>query len=153
MKKVGVPRAPSAWAPVRHRPHARAVLAVVQFAREALRVEAQAFRQRRQGLLVQHVLVFEQGVVHLPELALGAGGLGRFRRRRGEADAGRPAAGGGTPARTARRALHQFGQRRVRAGAVGALEVAVFDQRHLGVAPAAHVVVLFDPVCRSSFLQ
>ncbi|KAF1858497.1 hypothetical protein Lal_00015014 [Lupinus albus] len=126
--------------------HARAVAAFQHRRAEAFDVEIDAFRQHGEVLLVEDLaLPLVQRVVHVPEPVLAAGRLGRFRRQLGQR----------MQVRERQVAVHeadaaelpvQLAQREVGAGAVGALEVSVFDDRQRGVRRAAYVFVVSDLV-------
>ena len=76
MKKVGVPETPLSSALATSSLTRGRVLAAAQLVDEALRVEPELARVVGEVGGPQLALVGEQGVVHLPEAALGGGGLG-----------------------------------------------------------------------------
>jgi hypothetical protein len=120
--------------------HPARVDALPELPLEAVDVEADRLGVATQLRVAQLELVREEAVVHIPEASLGAGGLRRLR------------GGGGVWVEVRHRkmtehepelvaeALEQVQHHRVGLAAVGALEVAVLDQRHRGVRPPAHVI-------------
>ena len=68
----------------RLRQHLVAIPPALELVAQAPGIDPHGGGERGQGVLVQHALVLEQRIVHLPELALGASGLGGFRQRLGE---------------------------------------------------------------------
>ena len=80
MKNVGVPDTPLASALRTSSAIARSVPAPAQVLREAIEVEAEVGGVPVEVARRQLVLVGEQPVVHLPEAALRARGLGRLGR-------------------------------------------------------------------------
>jgi len=116
--------------------------AVGELAREPLDVEPEGVGVRDEILVAQRVLVLEEPVVHLPEPALGAGGLGGLRRqlgvrmhvRQGEVAIDEAQALAHPPAHL----VHD----RMRRAAVGTLVVAVLQQRDGCRHGAADVIAL-----------
>ena len=74
-KNVGVPRAPLASALATSSRMRPVVRALVEVAHEPLDVEVELAGVADEVLDLELVLVLEQQVVHLPEAALGGGGL------------------------------------------------------------------------------
>ena len=96
----------------------------------------------RSSCVGELVLVLEEPVVHLPEAALGGGGLGRLggeRRPRVKVRQGHVAE---DEAELVAEALEQLVHDGVGLAAVRALEIAVLDERDGGVRATAHVVAL-----------
>ena len=142
MKNVGVPETPLASA-LRTSSATRAAWRRRRRSsekRSRSRPSADAWRKRSAGR--ERVLVAEQPVVHLPERALGARGLGRLggdlrvRVHVGQRQVAEDVA------QLVAEVVEQLGDDRRRVPAVRALEVAVLEQRDRRVGPAADVVAL-----------
>ena len=118
------------------------VLPLAQVVPEAVLVEADLPRVRAQLREQQRVLVPDQQVVHLPEPSLRRGGLGGLGcELRVRVDVGERQ----VPPDVAHVVLavpEQICDRDLRVAAVGALVVAVLEQRHRRVMTAADVVPL-----------
>jgi hypothetical protein len=114
--------------------------ALPKLAVEALEVEAYGLCVAPKLGVAQLELVGEEAIVHLPEPALGAGGLGRLGRGAGagmEVHHRHVAEG---EAKAIAVATEQLAHDRIGVAAVRALEVAVLDQRHERSRPAAQVI-------------
>jgi hypothetical protein len=106
----------------------------------ALDVEADRLGVAAQLRVAQLELVREEAVVHVPEPSLGARCLGGLRGSGGVRVKVRHRKMTEHEPEPVAKTLEQIQHHRVRLAAVGALEVAVLDQRHRGVRPPAHVI-------------
>jgi hypothetical protein len=114
--------------------------AVPELPVEALDVEPDRLGMAAELRVAQLELVREEAIVHLPEASLHAGGLGRLRGRRGLRVKLRHREVAEHESEPVAEALEQVQHDRVGLATVGALEVAVLDQRHRGIRPPAHVI-------------
>jgi hypothetical protein len=113
---------------------------VAQVSVEAPDVEPDRLRVRAELSVTQLEPVGEEAIVHLPEPALGGSGLRRLRggRRVGVEVRQRKVAEHEAELRA--ESLEEVQHHGVGLATVGTLEIAVLDQRHGGVRPAAHVI-------------
>src|SRR5512133_78104 len=107
--------------------------------RETTRVEAKANRGITEILRCDGLLVLVDPIVHLPVLALRARGLGRLGRRIRERMQRRDREVAEHEADVLR--VDELLHDRIRRAAVGALEVAVFDERDLAALRSAGVIL------------
>jgi hypothetical protein len=109
------------------------VTCIFHVAKESIDVESDGRRVPFQIFVLEGVLILEKMIVHLPEAALRTGSLGRDRRTHGEWV--NVVSGEMTKHETStkfRKALTQSFQLEVSPPAVGALELAVFDEGYMG---------------------
>ena len=141
MKKVGVPVTPLMSAESTSSSIRAALRVVAEVVVEALEVEPELLRVRPQVEGLEVVLVFEQQVVHLPERALGGGGLRCLGGELGvRVDVGERKVP--PDVSDVGEVRQQLAHDRLRLAAVGALEVAVLDQRHRGRDRTADVIAV-----------
>ena len=144
MKKAGVPETPLRSALSTSRAMRPCRRRWARSSAEALGVEAELLGVVDEVRLAQRVLMVEQQRVHLPEGALRGGRLGRLRRRAGACgmDVGERQVA--PDVAQVAEAGEQLAHDRLGPTAVGALEVAVLDERHRRLARSADVVVVAD---------
>jgi hypothetical protein len=144
------PAADSATKIVAHFPRVRSRR---QLARQSLRVDTDSHRVEEEIFLLQRLLVAEEHVVHLPEPALRSRTLRRLGRRFGVGmRLGQREVAVNEPeliAHIAPDSLHY----RIGASAVGAFEIAVFDERHRSIARAQRVIAFVYRNCKLRYLH